>query len=92
VSVWARENGLTVDQARIILLQQKKRAEQERAARVARVGLMPMWPTRVTQTAPEPVTHAMTAAQRRAKWRQDHKELHAAQQRACRKRRAAKQR
>jgi hypothetical protein len=36
VSVWTRENGLTVDQARIILIQQKKRAEQERAAKAAK--------------------------------------------------------
>ncbi len=40
---------------------------------VAGVGLMPMWPTRVTHAKPEAVPHAMSAAQRRAKWRRDHK-------------------
>src|SRR5258708_25894190 len=59
---------------------------------VAGVGPMPMWPTRGTHAKPEAVPHAMSAAQRRAKWRRDHKDLHAAQQRAYRKRRAAKQR
>jgi hypothetical protein len=38
VSLWTRDNGLTPDQARVILLQQKKRAEQERAAKAAQNG------------------------------------------------------